>query len=372
MELRALYTATGLPVLQNKTFGSREEALACPTGDVILAQNPETGLVSNIAFDPTIVVYDQNYQNEQACSPRFQSHLDEVEGIISRHLKGKILVDVGCGKGGFLRQLRSRGFTITGIDPAYEGNDPGIIKACFDRSVGFSADGVVLRHVLEQIPDPLAFLEEIRVANNNGGLIYIEVPCFDWICNNRAWFDIYYEHVNYFRLDDLLGMFGEVREFGRLFGGQYLYILASLQSLKRPACERMARIPENLTDSLEMVSASWNKTQRHVIWGAASKGVIFSLHLQRRNLFLEFAVDLNPAKQARYLPVTGLKVLSLVEAESILSNGDCIFVANSNYIEEIRSFSKKSLEYVALDDGIAKSEVTGLSRLHQLKRRLIN
>ena len=59
MELKALYTATGLPVLQNKTYSSREEALSCPTGDVILAQSPETGLISNIAFDPAIVVYDQ-------------------------------------------------------------------------------------------------------------------------------------------------------------------------------------------------------------------------------------------------------------------------------------------------------------------------
>ena len=91
--------------------------------------------------------------------------------------------------------------------------------------------------------------------------------------------------------------------------------------------------------------------RRHVVWGAASKGVIFSLHLHRRNLFLEFAVDLNPAKQGRYLPVTGLRVVSPAEADRLLSNGDCVFVANSNYLEEIRSCSKKSLEYMALDNG---------------------
>ena len=134
MELKALYTATGLPVLQNKTYSSSEEALGCPTGDVILAQNPQTGLVSNIAFDPAIVVYDQNYQNEQGCSPRFQTHLDEVEELIRRHLEGKALIDVGCGKGGFLRQLRSHGFAITGIDPAYEGDSESsrlVLSVCW-------------------------------------------------------------------------------------------------------------------------------------------------------------------------------------------------------------------------------------------------
>ena len=64
MQPKALYRAAGLPVLQNKTYGSRDEALNCPTGDVILAQSPETGLISNIAFDSASVVYDQSYQNE--------------------------------------------------------------------------------------------------------------------------------------------------------------------------------------------------------------------------------------------------------------------------------------------------------------------
>jgi hypothetical protein len=241
---------------------------------------------------------------------------------------------------------------VTGIDPAYEGNDPGIIKARFDPSVGLSADGIVLRHVLEHIPDPHEFLHEIRASNNNDGLIYIEVPCFDWICENRAWFDIFYEHVNYFRIDDLLGMFRDVRQAGHLFGGQYFYVVASLQKLKPPTCARMAKIPHNFTDSLNVIRDSWKRAQRHVIWGAASKGVIFSLNLRKMNLPLEFAVDLNPAKQGRYLPVTGLEVLSPDEAERILSDRDCIFVANSNYLGEIRSFLKKNLEYVALDDGV--------------------
>ena len=188
--------------------------------------------------------------------------------------------------------------------------------------------------MLEHIPDQPAFLEEIRAANNGRGVIYMRFHALTGSATTTAWFDIFYEHVNYFRLDDLMGMFGDVRESGRFFGAQYLYVVASLESLRPPAFLRVAQIPENFTDSLKIVSASWNSKQRHVVWGAASKGVIFSLHLHRRNLFLEFAVDLNPAKQGRYLPVTGLRVVSPMEADRLLDNGDCVFVANSNYLDE--------------------------------------
>src|SRR5690606_2119789 len=113
--------------------------------------------------------------------------------------------------GWFLELLRQRGHRVPGIDPAYEGDNPDVIKAPFTRELGLSADAIVLRHVLEHIADPFAFLGAIADANR-GGLIYIEVPCLDWIIAHRAWFDLFYEHVNYFRLDDLRRCFGTVLE----------------------------------------------------------------------------------------------------------------------------------------------------------------
>ena len=65
-------------------------------------------------------------------------------------------------------------------------------------------------------------------------MIYIEVPCFDWIIEHGAWFDIFYEHVNYFRLDDFRRAFGKVIHAGRSFGGQYLSVIADLDTLRVP------------------------------------------------------------------------------------------------------------------------------------------
>jgi hypothetical protein len=82
----------------------------------------------------------------------------------------------------------------------------------------------------------------LKTANGGTGKIYIEVPCFDWICEHRAWFDIFYEHVNYFRLTDFKRMFGEVVESGKIFCGQYLYVIAELSSLRIPVIDMNNRV----------------------------------------------------------------------------------------------------------------------------------
>ena len=69
---------------------------------------------------------------------------------------------------------------------------------------------------MEHIQNPYEFLSQLKDANGGGGRVYIEVPCFEWICEHRAWFDIFYEHVNYFRRSDFNRMFGIVVESGKL------------------------------------------------------------------------------------------------------------------------------------------------------------
>lgn len=346
-----LYRAHSLPVLQNRTFADSDSARASACGDMLLVQDAVTGLVYNQAFDERLLSYDSDYQNEQALSPAFQRHLDEVERIVGRHFSGQRMIEVGCGKGYFLELLRQRGHDVTGIDPAYEGENPDVIKAPFTRELGLSADAVVLRHVLEHIADPVAFLGAIAQANR-GGLIYIEVPCLDWIVAHNAWFDLFYEHVNYFRLDDLRRCFGTVLEAGHLFAGQYLYIIADLSSLRVPAFDgQRMQLPANFSASLEHGQALLQQAQGRgaAIWGASSKGVIYSLFLQRAGVQVDHVIDINPAKQGRHLPLSGLRVSSPQEAMTALPDGALIFVMNSNYLDEIRRDTGNRFVYHAVD-----------------------
>ena len=240
--LRDLYSIEQLPIFQNRMYDTEAEAIACPKGDVRLVEDLRTGLVYNASFRPELMVYDEHYQNEQAVSPLFKEHLKSVAQIIERSIGLDGLVEVGCGKGYFLELLLQQGFDITGFDPAYEGINTRIERHYFEPSLGIKAHGLILRHVLEHIKEPVDFLMRLKDANGGSGIIYIEVPSFDWICSKKAWFDIFYEHVNYFRLYDFDRMFENVIESGTLFGGQYIYVVAELAGLKVPKYDEQARI----------------------------------------------------------------------------------------------------------------------------------
>ena len=345
-----LFKVEGLPVFQNKMFTNRDAALSCPKGDMRLVQDTETGLIFNAAFDASLLEYDADYQNEQACSGVFKQHLGEVKAIIERHLSGESLIEVGCGKGYFLEYLRQSGFAITGVDPAYEGNSPDVVKARFEPSLGLTAEGVILRHVLEHIPGPCEFLASIAEANGGKGKVYIEVPCLDWICQHRAWFDIFYEHVNYFRLADFHRMFDKVYESGHVFGGQYLYVVADLATLRQPIPQQndAFTFPNDFLSDIDRVAAI-AKGKRKAIWGGASKGVIFALYMLRAGVNIDLVIDINPAKQNKYMAGSGLRISSPMEGMQMLQAEDIVFVMNSNYLQEIIALSHNQFNYIQVD-----------------------
>ena len=87
-----------------------------------LVEDLDTGLIYNRDFEPDVMVYDEHYQNEQAVSPLFQSHLHEVATIVEREMGRDTLLEIGCGKASFLEMLHAQGFDIGGINPYLRGS----------------------------------------------------------------------------------------------------------------------------------------------------------------------------------------------------------------------------------------------------------
>jgi ubiquinone/menaquinone biosynthesis C-methylase UbiE len=107
--------------------------------------------------------------------------------------KGKNILEVGCGKGRFLREVAKRGANCTGIDLSEnflnEGRAKGIgafLKASA-TNIPFSSgtfDVVFAVEVIEHLPDLMGFFEEARrVLKNDGKLIVIDRNKFS--INNR-------------------------------------------------------------------------------------------------------------------------------------------------------------------------------------------
>jgi SAM-dependent methyltransferase len=106
--------------------------------------------------------------------------------------KNSKILDLGCGPGYFLDEMKTRGYTdLTGVTLS-----PGDVKLCEDKGhtikrydLSFipqkdgyydeSVDFIFLRHALEHSPYPIFSLMEYNRILKQGGRIYIEVPAPD-------------------------------------------------------------------------------------------------------------------------------------------------------------------------------------------------
>jgi len=342
-----LYRALHVPAMQNRLCANQDQALSAMPAEIELAAD-ESGLVFNQKFNPDLVVYDDSYQNDQGHSAQFRRHLEAVSLLCSKHLNNAqgLIVDIGCGKGSFVEFLREKGLNVVGYDNAYQGDQSYIRKSFFGLDSHDKGDLLTLRHVLEHIPSPWQFLADITAANDRKGLLYIEVPDLDWILTNNAYFDVFHEHVNYFRAADFVQRYGQaVVHLSKSFGGQYLSVIIDLQSVRGDVPS-----PSCLTDN-NCLQANFNKLAEHeratyaslansdgiVIWGAAAKGVVFAAKApQAIKNKIDFAIDINPNKHGHFMPISGVEVLDPLSGAARLTRSSLVIIMNPNYEQEIR------------------------------------
>lgn len=337
-QYNTIFKVDDLPVFTQKTYNTYNDAINCTTGIVNLVQSKLSGFVYNLDFNPDLMVYDENYNNEQGFSNYFLNHLSIVSEIIKNEVNiDSKLIEIGCGKGLFLNLMKNGGYNIIGFDPTYEGNDKSIIKDYFTEKYNTNADFLILRHTLEHIKDPFSFLHLIAKANNYNGKIYIEVPTFDWISERSSFWDITYEHCNYFT-EVTLSSFFEKSQTGKLFGEQYIYIIAELADLKDKIIEiENLKIPQifMFNEKVGFYNQFLLKLESVAIWGGATKSLLFLNQCDPNKNKVDFVIDINPAKQNKFMAKTGHEIFGpeILKKRKIKN----IIVANENYYDEIKN-----------------------------------
>ncbi len=334
--VRELFIQKRVPLFQNKVFLKEDDARKSPYGQVRLVQSLNTGFVFNQTFDENLMNYDVNYHNEQTNSECYKKHQDNVFDLLKEFsIKEKKVVEIGCGKGHFFNIMQENKVDCTGFDPAYEGNDPNIIKDYFSAKYNLNADLIVLRHTLEHIGDPHTFLHEIAIANNYKGYIFIEVPAFEWIVEKKAFWDIFYEHCNYFTQETLAAMFGNALT-GKLFGNQYIYCYASLESLKKIIPQQSVVPVWDLSFTAKM--NEWenfvSENQDIIIWGAGAKGSTFLNLVDPDGINIKAVIDINPEKQNKFIALSGHPIYGPEKLSDLVCSH--IIVMNENYLAEIK------------------------------------
>jgi SAM-dependent methyltransferase len=116
-------------------------------------------------------------------APRFAGWVRTAGGTLDTPI-----LDVGCGAGHLLRQMREAGFTnLTGIDPFLPDNletAEGLsLRKCGLEECTGTFDLIMLHHSFEHMPAPAAALDEVRRLLRPGGFALIRIP----LAGSLAW-----------------------------------------------------------------------------------------------------------------------------------------------------------------------------------------
>lgn len=354
-------TRPRVPVHQNLLIDNQTSAEHIARGDLRLALCRRCGFIYNSAFDVSKLRYGHEYDNTQACSPFFGAYLDSLVAQLVEEsgVKNCQIVEVGCGKGLFLRKLvefEDAGNQGHGFDPSYDGPDVrlgGHLKFskryygpdCLD----VQADVVVCRHVIEHVPDPPTLLNVMRqaLANGSGGRVFIETPCVEWILENQAGWDFFYEHCSYFSPQSLSLVMEQaglkVDRISHVFEGQYLWAEGSAGDASADAdvkpdihlmglVDQYSLFEEQLKINLAGLFARLAAEGKVALWGAGAKGVTLANLIDQNRSLIDCVVDLNPNKQGKFIPGAGHPI---VGHEALGNRGIATAVLmNPNYIDE--------------------------------------
>lgn len=346
-------TRDRVPVLQNVIVRTEEEARSFPVAKLRICRCEACDFVWNADFDPDAIDYNSSYNNSVQASAVYRAHQGAMAARILDRPGTFNCLDIGCGEAEFLSELVASGRIgkAIGFDPAFKGVYP-LDSRISVRTVYFNDETardlpddihvVCSRHTIEHIPDPRPFIASIAAYVKSRNLpLYLETPDVEWIFRNNAFEDFFYEHCSLFSprsMTVLLRSFGLDCRVEPVYGGQYMWIEAwpaEAAVEQAPAGSSAAPVShEGIGEALaywENRLSDLSREGRVAIWGGASKGVTFSLLVNG----VDSAIDLNPAKQGCFMPVSATPIISPEEA---LDRGvRSIVVMNPNYLTEIEA-----------------------------------
>jgi len=362
--LTPLLKITDVPVMCNALYDTREEALKAPRGNISLAFCEQCGHLFNASFDPDLMTYAAGYETSLHFSPHFQAYARALAAnLVDRHgLIGKTIVEIGCGRGDFLRLLcdiggnRGIGFDRSHVPDPDDRMSEGMtfVQDHFsDRYADCNIDLICCRHVLEHIRFPTQFLSDLRraIGERHRTPLFFEVPNMLFTLKDLGIWDLIYEHCSYFCPSSLRYAFEhsgfDVENIAEAYAGQFLCIDATSagghargtkecgDDFAKPgrfALSFAQRYRERVAQWTERLQQMMNTGQRAVIWGAGSKGISF-LNIVCFNGEVDCLVDINPRKQNKHVPGSGHRVVSPEFLKTY--RPDVILVMNPVYETEV-------------------------------------
>lgn len=358
-----------VPVHQNLPLNDQKDAIKIRRGDLNLTLCEECGFIFNTTFDLSKLEYGNKYDNTQDFSSVFDRYLSDLVKyfVFDKNIQNLRIVEVGCGRGAFLRKLvdnKEWKNIGDGFDPSYIGPESDLEgrlnfhRNYYDENCArIAADIVICRHVIEHVPEPIKLLLTIKKALNNSSAprVFFETPDVEWILKNHVVWDFFYEHCSLFTKNSLKTAFEiagfKVENVKNVFEDQYILLEATIDKTKTikvtKKIENISALTKKFSEFEKGLLNNWLKKIKKIhsrgkicIWGAGAKGVTFANMIDPNRKLIDCLIDLNPNKQGKFIPGTGHPIVNYKDIK--LRKIEAAILMNPNYYKENIELLKES------------------------------
>jgi SAM-dependent methyltransferase len=293
-----------------------------------------------------------------ASPPLSEYHRQYATQVIAENPKllNRPIVEIGCNDGDLLQWFASgdrRDRQVLGVDPARgpvaaaRQRGIGVLEMPFSSAVarrilnddlGRQAGIVIANHVLAHVEDVSNVLEGISLLLADDGVAYIEVQYLPDLLTNNAFDLVYHEHRNFFSLSSLSkaaarwGLTPIDAQLTDRQGGSLRVQFARTRNRASPNVG-MIRVEEKWLHSVGAYGGVQGRVDRiatrlrETLWGLQDDGaklIGYGAPAKATTLLnfcnigsgiLDCVIDSTPAKQGRYIPGTGLRIVAPNEVD---------------------------------------------------------
>ena len=339
VHVEAFLVRDDVPVHQNLLFDGAEAATGSARGQLCMSVCIVCGFVFNAAFDAGRITYGRGYDNDQTFSAYFDRYVESLVAELAAHvgIDGKMIAEIGCGTGYFLRRVvgSAKGSRGIGYDPSYTGaaaSEDGTDRIRADdfyRGVGRA------RRRRRDLPardrasarSVGADVGSARPPQPATAVVVFETPSVEWILRHGVVWDFFYEHCSLFsacvaRACCSSGAASTVQRVSHVFNEQYLWLAArpgvaparrSRSPINRSSANAGGSEISNVGPSRSGANRSRRPRARGGVAGAGApgaKGTTFVNLVDPDARLVTCLVDVNPRKQGRFVAGTGHAVVA--------------------------------------------------------------
>jgi hypothetical protein len=289
-------------------------------------------------FDPDLIRYDEHYcttvvdlsqVTQLPTAEYFHTH-------VFPHLHHEAhVIDIGCGQGEFVNQLRRYELRASGYDPVLRVPTPGLHSRLWTAEEP-PADLYVMRCVLPHIPEPWNFLQLLE-DSSPGCLALIEYQRIEWAIERNVWAQLSHDHVNLFTLEDFKTRF-DVLDHGTFSGDEWAWVLirpGTHHQAPPTVCTLGGKLDALVENRLRDIGALVELGCPIVVWGAAGKGTVLCHALWTGKVDVQ-AIDADPRRWHRHLETSGVQILPPAQIAELAKQGCLVIVANPNHLPAVR------------------------------------